>query len=475
MLKKKLSAVILAGALVISSGIPAITSHASKSWPDSISVESRSAIVMVQETGTVLYEKNADEKHYPASITKILTALVALEHSKLDETVTYSEKAVSQSAGGTSSIWRDVNEKMTMEESLYGMMLESANECAWAIGEHVGGGDINVFLDMMNDKAKELGCKHSHFNNPNGLPDEDHWTCARDMALISRAAFANPEFAKITGTRTYTIPPTNKHDDPTYLNNHHCMLNFYKTSQYLYDYCVGGKTGYTVAAGNPLVTYAQKDGMTLIVVVLKSSKPAHWTDTIRLCDYFFDNYEVKNASDVTDLSPSEPSASFGKLSDGNTSLVKVGENDKIVLPKKAKKKKINYTIDSPAEDAPKDAVGTISYTYEDHDIGTATIYASESTAKAYPFHNMTAEEAAEGQEKTDEAKSAGSDFIQINVPLVIGLALAFIALVVLLTIIIRKLVIFGRQAARERKYTRTPKSHYREIRRDVGRRKRRRK
>ena len=471
MKKKSLGTLLLAGALLVTSTIPVMKVEASNSWPNSVACESRSAIVMVQETGTVLFEKNADEKHYPASITKILTALVALEHSKLDETVTYSELAVSQSAGGTSSIWRDVDEQMTMEDSLYGMMLESANECAWAIGEHCGGGDIQVFLDMMNDKAKELGCKNSHFNNPNGLPDEDHWTSARDMALISRAAYANPEFAKITGTRTYTIPPTNKHDDPTYLNNHHCMLNYYKTNQYLYDYCVGGKTGYTVAAGNTLVTYAHKDGMTLIVVILKSTKPQHWTDTIRLCDYFFDNYEVKSAAEVTDFSSTEPDSSFGKLADSDTALIEVGKDDKIVLPKKAKKKKVEYTISPATENSPENAVGTVSYTYEDHDIGTATIYASETSSRAYPFHNMDGEESADGSENQNKNSSG---FIQINVPLVLGITVGFIALVVLFTIGIRKLIIYASEKHRDHKYTKPRKTHYREIHRDKGRRKRRR-
>ena len=191
---KRIICLILALAMILTillSTVIAMAADSETFWPSGIDVSSQSAIVIEASTGTVLYEKNADEVHYPASITKILTGLVAVENSQMDEEVTFSADAVAQSRGGTSSIARDIGEVMTMEQCLYGMMLESANECAYAIGEHVGGGDINVFLQMMNDKAKELGCTNTHFVNPNGLPAEDHYTSARDMALIGRAALNN--------------------------------------------------------------------------------------------------------------------------------------------------------------------------------------------------------------------------------------------------------------------------------------------
>ena len=186
---------------------------------------------MEQETGTILYSKNMDDQHYPASITKIMTALLVLENCDLDETVTFSAEAVYGTELGSSSIARDVGEEMTVEQTLYGMMLESANECAYALGEHVAG-DIPTFVDMMNERAKELGCTNTHFNNTNGLPDEEHYTSAHDMALIARAAYAIPKFAEIVGTKNYTIPPTNKHEDSTPLNNHHQMLLDFLTARH---------------------------------------------------------------------------------------------------------------------------------------------------------------------------------------------------------------------------------------------------
>ena len=136
-------------------------------------IEAPSICVMEISTGTILFERDMDEVNYPASITKIMTALLAIENTKLDEIVTFSQDAVYKNEGDTSHISRDIGEEMTMEECLYGMMLESANECAWAIGEHIGG-TMENFAKMMNDRAESLGCTNTHFQNPNGLPDEDH-------------------------------------------------------------------------------------------------------------------------------------------------------------------------------------------------------------------------------------------------------------------------------------------------------------
>ena len=234
-IRKKVGCFILAVFTLITS-FP-LTVKAEAYWPEGPAIETPSAIVMEVNSGAVLYEKNSDVKHYPASITKILTTLIALEQSALDEKVTFSADAVYKNEGNTSHIARDLNEEMTMEQTLYAVMLESANECAYAAAEHVGaklGGNYQTFVDLMNEKAKELGCENSHFNNANGLPDEQHWTTARDMAKISVEAYKNEMFRTITGTKTYQIPPTNKHSDITYLNNHHAMLHYYRTNQYLY-------------------------------------------------------------------------------------------------------------------------------------------------------------------------------------------------------------------------------------------------
>ena len=207
--------------------------QASEYWPQAPETASPCVMVMEMNTGAVLYEKNVDEVHYPASITKIMTTLIAIEKGKMDDIVTFSADAVYKNEGDTSHISRDLEEKMTLEQCLYGVMLESANECAYAVAEHIGGGDVSKFVDMMNEKAKELGCTNTHFNNTNGLPDEQHYTSTRDMLLIARAAYENEEFRKITGTKVYVIPPTNKHEDETTLHNHHNMLYPFRTAKYI--------------------------------------------------------------------------------------------------------------------------------------------------------------------------------------------------------------------------------------------------
>ena len=173
---------------------------------------------MEASTGTILYSKAIDEQHYPASITKIMTVLLALENCEMDEEVTFSHNAVYSIDYGSSSIARDEDEVLTVEECLYAIMLESANECANAIAEHISG-STEAFADLMNQRAAELGCTNTHFVNPSGLPNEEHYTSAHDMALITRAAVSHEEFRKISGTSRYVLRATNKKSEELLMNN----------------------------------------------------------------------------------------------------------------------------------------------------------------------------------------------------------------------------------------------------------------
>ncbi len=422
-ISKKITILTILSILVVQLfPIASLAAGAADFWPSGIQVMSNSAIVMEAETGTVLFEKNADEIHYPASITKLLTGLIAVENSQPDEIVTFSREAVAESYGGTSSIARDVGEKMTMEQCLYGMMLESANECAYAIGEHIGG-DMDNFISMMNNRAKELGCTNTHFTNPNGLPDEDHVTSARDMALIGRAVITNPEMARIVGTKTYVIPPTNKHEDETFLNNHHAMLNYYHTSRYLYDGCLGGKTGYTVAANNTLVTFAEKNGMTLVCVVMQADRPYHYEDTINLFDYCFDNFTTADISESSNLFTNQKKESVGSLVK-NMNLASVKAEGTIVLPKTADFADAGYEI-KPADVITPGTIARIDYTYGDRAVGGGyLIYEADDTA-SYPFHS---EAEAIGKEKSFR--------IDIRLILIIIGLVAFVILMV--TFILKK-------------------------------------
>ena len=355
---------------------------AKEHWPRGPKTESKSVIVMEVNTGTVLYEKKSHQTHYPASITKIMTTLLAIENCDLNEEVIFSDDAVYESRDGSSSISRQTGEKMTMEQCLYAVMLESANECAYAVAEHVAG-DIDSFIQMMNERAAKIGCQNTHFNNCNGLPDEQHYTSAYDMALIAREAYQNETFRIICGTKTYTIPFTNKHtDEETYLQNHHQMLYPYRTRKYLYDYCLGGKTGYTTAANNTLVTYAEKNGMTLICVVLDAPAGGHYEDTRGLFDFCFDNFKEMNISENETSFTGQKQEKEGILNDYEP-FVMLNPSSNIILPIAAE-----FTDAVPEivyNEETEDVLGSICYTYGDRQVGSADITVTNAEVEGFSF------------------------------------------------------------------------------------------
>lgn len=253
-----------------------------------LSIEAEAAVLIDAETGCVIYDKNKDVQKFPASITKIMTATLALENAKLDERVLFSHQAVFSLPYNSSHIAMDEGESLSMEQSLYAIMLESANEVSNAVAEHLGGTNEG-FAEMMNKKAKELGAVNTHFTNPHGLHDENHYTTAYDMALIMQAAIKNPEFLKIITTQSMKLPPTEKQPLERPLNNSHKMI--YSGNSNYHENVVGGKTGFTTEAGNTLVTYAKKDDKNLIAVILHdSSAKAAYTDTKALLNYGFNIY-----------------------------------------------------------------------------------------------------------------------------------------------------------------------------------------
>lgn len=387
-------------------------------WPDAPETLSPGVILMEESTGTILYEKNMDEAHYPASITKIMTTLLALENGNLSDMVTFSDDAINNTEG--SGIARDYGEQMTLEQCLYGVMLESANECAYAVAEHVGG-TVENFVDMMNAKAKELGCTNTHFANPHGLQDENHYTTAHDMALIAQAAYQNETFRIIIGTKMYTIPPTNKHAEETVLRNHHDMLCTYHNAnrKYLYPYCVGGKTGYTATANSTLVTYAEKDGMTLICVVMDTQSPNQFIDTVNLFDYAFDNFQVLNvAENDTDYS-AETTVDNGNL-DNIAPFVELDKEAVIVLPKTAEFSDTSSSVEY--NDSDPEIAGSITYTYAGRNVGKADIKTTGVVVEGYAFDN----------ESTEEEEKEAVSTVQVRPIVVVLLIVAVILLGVLL-------------------------------------------
>jgi D-alanyl-D-alanine carboxypeptidase len=365
--------------LITAIPVQATSTEESKAWPDGPNVFAESAIVMEASTGLILYEKNINKAHYPASITKIMTALLAIENSNMGEVVTFSKNAVFDVDLDSSRIGIDVDEQLTMQQCLYGILLESANEVSYAVAEHVAG-SVDEFAKMMTKRAKELGCLNTNFTNPHGLHDEEHYTSSYDMALITREAMKNDTFRKIFSSRTYQIPPTNIQSETRYLRNHH---KFVLQQDYRYDDCIGGKTGYTSNSKFTLVSVAKRGDLELICVIMKDDSSEHqYKDTQKLFDYAFDNFSIYPIADLESsqaLAESPMFTRYNPLLSENSSPISTDEKGYLILPntasfEDAKKEVTFYSASEQTSTLQNNAVvGKISYTYNGKYVGGADI------------------------------------------------------------------------------------------------------
>lgn len=342
-----------------------------KDWAKGPQIEGESAILVDMFTGAVLYSKNADKAQYPASITKIMTALLGCENLDPSQKFTMSQSAAyGISDSNSSSIYADTGEEFTIEQALMAVMLQSANEMTLAVAE-LTTGSTKKFVEQMNLKARQLGCTNTHFNNPNGLPDEIHYTTASDMAKIARAAWFNPTFRKFASTQYYEIPPTNKFAETRYLLNHHKMM---KNQAYAYNGVLGGKTGYTEAAGNTLVTYAKNDNTYLVAVVLQSVNGAY-ADTANLLDYGFNNFSRTAVKDL-------PKKITRRCLPAEKYILKDYDNDTLFETRRTASVSLPTGVDTSAlkktYSITKNPAGlplmTVTFTYNDHPVGTARYY-----------------------------------------------------------------------------------------------------
>lgn len=287
-----------------------VTTNGIQGWPQASDISSTAAIVMETSTNTVLYSKNADQALYPASAVKVMTCLMALENSSLDDQVTMTATGVSGVTDGGSNISAQLDEVFTMEQCLYAIMVASANDIALQVAEHISG-SVEDFVAAMNTRAQELGCTNTVFTNPTGLPDENQHTTAHDIALIMEAAMANDTFRTIAQTTSYTIPATNVSGGDRVLTNNFTMIN--SSSDSYYEPCIGGKEGYTEASGSTLVCEASKNNMKLVCVVLNGASGVTDDEAIALLNYGFDNFTPLTL----------PDDDFNRLS-GGTVIVPAG-------------------------------------------------------------------------------------------------------------------------------------------------------
>ncbi len=274
-----------------------VESNAIEGWPQGPGTYGEAAIVMEVETGAILYGKNIDEHYFPASITKVLTSLIALENGQLSDPVQFSNECVSSVKPDEASIGMKEGNQISLEQALYATLLASANEAAYAVGESVGknaGYDYSWFIQQMNQRCQELGGANSNFVNANGVHDPNHYTCARDMALISREMFKHPEFFTIAQTHEYTIPASETTEEHIF-QQHDKMLD--PGDENYYEYVIGGKTGYTSDALSTLITMADNGSMQLVCVVLKTHGQNIYPDTRNLLEYAFSNFGKVMAAD----------------------------------------------------------------------------------------------------------------------------------------------------------------------------------
>ena len=260
-----------------------ISTNEISGWPAGPEITSETGVLMDAASGTLLYSKGGDEIRYPASITKIMTLLLAVENCSLKEDVVFTETGTRDISWDSGNIGMQVGEVMSMRACLYALVIRSANEVAAQIAEHVGGTEQH-FVDMMNERAAQIGCTNTHFVNASGLPDPDHYSTAHDMALIMREGLKNKKFRRIIGATDYTIKPTNMNSEPRVLHTHHPMLA--PESSYHYDGCIGGKTGYTSEAGLCLASFAEVYDREYILVTAGASgntgSPLHVEDAVTI-------------------------------------------------------------------------------------------------------------------------------------------------------------------------------------------------
>lgn len=420
-----------------------IQSNQIENWPAGPAISAQSAILMDANTGVILYAKNINEKAYPASTTKLMTCLIAAENCTLNEMITFSHDAVFSIERGSSNIGIDEGQSMPLEECLYGILVASANEVANAVAEHIAE-TTDAFAQMMNEKAKELGCKNTHFTNAHGLFEEDHYTSAYDLSLIARAFFQNELLSKIGNTSYHHFQATATQPDDFTERNKHKLI----TGEIAYEGIKGGKTGYTDESRQTLVTCAEQNGMKLICVVMKEESPEQFNDTVKLFSYGFTNFSAVNVAENEKNYSIQNSNFFNASSDvfGNSKpILALNQNSYLIIPKAITFDDLESEISY--DTANENEVAIINYYYHGAYVGNTTVDLAQNSHTSYDFtENTQAKESVETKEE---------NVIVINIKTVI-IAILITAFTLITIIIIRAIVhnyriLNGGRTSRKRK------------------------
>lgn len=352
-------------------------------------INSEAGLLIEVNSGKILFDKNATKQMNPASTTKIMTAILALENCTLDEKAKVSKNAIALVPSGYTTARLVAGEEISIKDLLYGLMLNSANEAANVIAEHISG-SIDDFAILMNKKAKELGCTNTHFVNANGMHNEDHYTTAEDLAKIAIYCMKNEEFRKIVSTVEYTIPATNAYSkDDRIMKNTNALIN--PNSQYYCDYAIGVKTGFTTQAGNCLVSYAEKNDISLVCVTLKAgsttgSSSYRFADSKSLLEYGFEAFSNKDIIkentivDTIQIEDATKETKYLKIITKETVSDFISNN--INLSELEPKIVLDSEISAPIAKGQK--LGTITYTINGNDY-TSELIANSAVEKNINF------------------------------------------------------------------------------------------
>lgn len=418
-LKRRIAGFVVAIAMILDLGV--ITSFGEPpAWPGDVGIVAGAGIVIDADSKAVLFGQQIHVPYPPASILKLLTALVVVENCEMDETVTFSYDAIHNlEAGAGNKLSLAEGDQISVEDCLHMMVLISSNQSANALAEHVGG-SREGFVAMMNEKAAELGCStdETHFANPSGLNDDSQYVSAYDMALIAAAAFENEDVFRIASTKKYSVGPTiNNPNGANISMEHRIVMEESRGSEYYCEGAKAGKTGYTSKAGNTLVTYAERDGRRLISVILKGSdKYQYYMDAKNIMNFGFSSFKNESVAGNEGFLQEQEEFDFGGTVYPASRLRL--EEAVVTLPLAAgfsdAQRNLVTGEDLPA-DHPEAAVAMLSYTYNERRVGSAYIYDSETeerlaaeqaSREAEEASRLAAEAIGESQPESQEAETA---------------------------------------------------------------------
>ncbi len=355
-------------------------------WPSAPEVTARSVYMIELNSGAVLYEKEPDLQSFPASTTKIMTALLTLENCDLDDEVTLSHDAVTDIEEGGNHWEFQEGEVLNVDECMQFLLVESVNEVAYALAEHIDG-SLSAFADRMNERARELGAQNTHFNNPHGLNDENHYTTARDMAMILWGCVQNEKFQMYGSLPTVRLKGRAIQTEGfSKYSNHNKMV--LPDSEWYDEDVVAGKTGFTSIAGNTLVTYARRGDMDVVCVLMKGGTD-RFNDMKLLLNYAFDNFQLVSEKDLIQPTENGTVTPLG--------LTEEAENGYLLLPREADLSNVTSQF-TPAADSTESGVGTRTWTYLGETIGEeSVVLAQTDTARVTPEVVGAETEAGAGQ------------------------------------------------------------------------------